>query len=66
MGGGGYNPWTTLRAWIYNLAVLNDEKLPIILGDAGKEFLRNIRWKIKPKDEWLKSIEDCPNIFTRL
>ena len=63
MGGGGYNPWTTLRAWIYNLAELVGEPLPLILNNESKNFLRNVNQNIKPKATWLNSIEDKPNIF---
>ena len=27
MGGGGYNPWITVRAWTYNLATLIGENI---------------------------------------
>ncbi|MAH88437.1 MAG: hypothetical protein CMJ06_00055 [Pelagibacterales bacterium] len=63
MGGGGYNPWVTLRAWIYNLAVLANEPNKIVLLDEGKRFLKNIEWKKKPKHHWINQIADVPNIF---
>ena len=63
MGGGGYNPWVTLRAWIYNLAVLANETDKIILSDEGKSFLKDIEWKKKPKHHWINQISDIPNIF---
>ena len=63
MGGGGYNPWVTLRAWIYNLAVLANETDKIILSDEGKSFLKDIEWKKKPKYHWINQISDIPNIF---
>ena len=49
MGGGGYNPWITLRAWINNLAELSGIKPPIKLDNQAKEFLRNINYKNAPK-----------------
>tara|TARA_B100000963_G_C22626037_1_gene672433 strand:+ start:805 stop:1851 length:1047 start_codon:yes stop_codon:yes gene_type:complete len=63
MGGGGYNPWITLRAWLYNLAVLNNENLPIILNNETKHFLKSIQWKINPKKIWLNQLHDEINIF---
>ena len=63
MGGGGYNPWVTLRAWIYNLATLSNECNKLILKSEGKNFLKNIKWKKKPKKNWMQEIRDYPNIF---
>ena len=64
MGGGGYNPWITLRAWIYNLAALANEDSKLNLNSKGKDFLKNIKWKKKPKQNWLNEITDLPNIFS--
>ena len=64
MGGGGYNPWITLRAWIYNLATLANENRKLKLNSKGKIFLKNIKWKKKPKQNWLNEITDLPNIFS--
>ena len=36
---------------------------PLILNKQAKDFLKNIKYDGKPKDCWLKSIEDKPNIF---
>ena len=63
MGGGGYNPWLTLRAWTYNLAELTSANYPLILNNQAKDFLRNIKYDFKPKLSWLDTIEDKPNIF---
>ncbi|MBF96007.1 MAG: Acetoin utilization protein AcuC [Alphaproteobacteria bacterium MarineAlpha9_Bin4] len=63
MGGGGYNPWVTLRAWIYNLAELVGADYPLTLDKHAIEFLKNINYNSKPKDFWLNSIQDKPNIF---
>ncbi len=62
-GGGGYNPWVTLRAWIYNLATLANENSKLNLNSEGKSFLQNINWKKKPKRNWIQEIIDLPNIF---
>ena len=63
MGGGGYNPWITLRAWIYNLATLANEINKLSLKPEVKNFLKNIKWKKKPKQDWIDKIKDLPNIF---
>ncbi len=63
MGGGGYNPWVTLRSWTYNLAELTGSKYPLQLNNTAIEFLKNIDFKVKPRPSWLNSIEDKPNIF---
>ena len=63
MGGGGYNPWTTLRAWIYNLATLSGEEEKLKLNLSAKFFLKEITWKIKPKKNWIEEVIDKPNVF---
>ncbi len=63
MGGGGYNPWICLRAWIYNLATLIDRIDLLELNDESKNFLKKLKWKKEPKEHWLNSIIDQPNIF---
>ena len=63
MGGGGYNPWITLRAWIYNLATLVGMDDYLNLDKNAKNFLKKIKWKEKPKEIWINTIKDEPNIF---
>ncbi len=63
LGGGGYNPWVTLRAWIYNLATLANENSKLSLNSEAKNFLKNITWKNNPKQNWIERITDLPNIF---
>ena len=63
MGGGGYNPWITLRAWIYNLATLADEYKKLNLDTQAKLFLKKIVWKNLPEKHWIETIKDSPNIF---
>ncbi len=63
MGGGGYNPWVTLRACIYNLATLANEHTNLFLNEEDKFFLRNIKWKYLPSINWVETIRDYPNIF---
>ena len=66
LGGGGYNPWITLRAWTYNLATLLGEQNNRELSRDVLSFLSNISWKQKPKDSWIYSIIDEPNFFKSL
>ena len=54
MGGGGYNPWITVRAWTYNLATLMGETESLVINKNAKKFLINIKYKYKPKYEWIK------------
>ena len=63
MGGGGYNPWITVRAWIYNLATLMGETDSLVLNKEAKKFLINIKYKDSYKDSWINYIKDEPNIF---
>ena len=63
MGGGGYNPWVTLRAWTYNLATLLGETESLELNKKAKSFLHNITYKDPPKYNWVNYIKDEPNIF---
>ena len=49
MGGGGYNPWITLRAWIYNLATLVGME-NYLTDKNAKNFLKDIKWKEEPKE----------------
>ena len=63
MGGGGYNPWICLRAWIYNLATLINRIDLLKLNSESKYFLKSLKWKKEPKQEWITSIIDYPNIF---
>tara|TARA_A100001234_G_scaffold212483_1_gene214050 strand:+ start:520 stop:1563 length:1044 start_codon:yes stop_codon:yes gene_type:complete len=63
MGGGGYNPWITVRAWIYNLATLMGETDSLVLNKEAKKFLINIKYKDSYKDSWINYIKDESNIF---
>ncbi len=63
MGGGGYNPWVTLRAWTYNLATLMGEENNLKLTKEAKYFLNNIEFSGSPKFNWINNIKDEPNIF---
>ena len=63
MGGGGYNPWVTVRAWTYNLATLLGETEALRLNKKAKFFLNNINFKDSPRNDWLNYIKDDPDIF---
>tara|TARA_B100001989_G_C24547389_1_gene471872 strand:+ start:2673 stop:3716 length:1044 start_codon:yes stop_codon:yes gene_type:complete len=63
MGGGGYNPWITIRAWTYNLATLAGETKSLKINKKAKDFLNNIKYKNIPKHDWINYIKDEPDIF---
>ena len=63
MGGGGYNPWVTVRAWTYNLATLLGETKSLTMNKKAKDFLNNIKYINSPKYDWVNYIKDEPNIF---
>ena len=63
MGGGGYNPWITVRAWTYNLATLVGATKSLKINTKAKDFLNNIKYKNTPKHDWINYIKDEPNIF---
>ena len=47
LGGGGYNPYITAKAWAGNWLVLNSKEklLQSKLNDECKEILRSLKWK---------------------
>ena len=63
MGGGGYNPWLTVRAWTYNLITLIGDNDLLVLNKKAEDFLNNIKFKEFPKPEWISHINDSENIF---
>ena len=65
LGGGGYNPYLTAKAWAGNWVVLN-EKIELLDMDMNKEchqFLKSLRWsnsRVKNgiPSEWISSWRD--------
>ena len=35
----------------------------LVLNNEGKKFLKAIKWKIKPKQNWIDEIKDLPDIY---
>ena len=71
LGGGGYNPYITAKAWAGNWLVLNSKEklLQSKLTDECKEILRSLKWKNsrvrngipnKWLDKWIDDVEDMP------
>ncbi len=65
IGGGGYNPWATARAWTLVWGSLNDFEPPQTLSNACQEVLRSLEWRHSkgrnPPDHWYSKLEDRPN-----
>ena len=71
LGGGGYNPYITAKAWAGNWLVLNSKEklLQSKLTYECKEILRSLKWKNsrvrngipnKWLDNWIDDVEDMP------
>ena len=71
LGGGGYNPYITAKAWAGNWLVLNSKEklLQSKLNDECKEILRSLKWKNsrvrngipnKWLDKWIDDVEEMP------
>lgn len=65
LGGGGYNPWTTVRAWAGLWGRLAGFDLPDTLPDAARERLDAMSCDLidteDMKPEWTMSLLDTPN-----
>ena len=71
LGGGGYNPYITAKAWAGNWLVLNSKEklLQSNLNDECKEILKSLKWKNSrvrngiPNrwlDKWIDDVEEMP------
>ena len=65
LGGGGYNPYLTAKAWAGNWVIMNDkvEFLDMDMNEKCREFLKSLRWKnnrVKNgiPEEWISSWRD--------
>ncbi len=62
LGGGGYNPWTTIRAWVGLWGVLNSQTLPKILPDKAQAILARFDSDLIDEEdrlpEWITRLED--------
>ncbi|MBT6307225.1 acetoin utilization protein AcuC [Rhodospirillaceae bacterium] len=65
VGGGGYNPWATARAWSGVWATLNNIDPVINLPLEATDVLKSLTWKHSrgrnPPQHWYYSIADKPN-----
>lgn len=65
LGGGGYNPWTTARAWTGLFARLSGRELPYRIPEPGRALLRSLQCDLVDDDEfearWLTHIDDLAN-----
>ena len=71
LGGGGYNPYITAKAWAGNWLVLNSREklLQSKMTNECKEMLRSLKWKNsrvrngipnKWLDNWIDEVEEIP------
>ncbi|MEZ5954714.1 MAG: hypothetical protein R3C13_10475 [Hyphomonas sp.] len=65
LGGGGYNPWTTVRAWAGLWGRLSGQPLPDALPEAAQERLRIMSCDLidedEMQDEWTTTLCDTSN-----
>jgi acetoin utilization protein AcuC len=65
LGGGGYNPWATARAWSGVWATLNHINPKIKLPVKATRILRAMTWDHSkgrlPPEHWFSTIADEPN-----
>ena len=69
LGGGGYNPYITAKAWAGNWLVLNDKEylLDTVINEECRDLLKSLHWKNSrvregiPK-KWLENWLDKPKI----
>ena len=66
LGGGGYNPWATVRAWTGVWGLLNKQNLDVELPLAAMGILRSLEWKhSKGRNvpyHWSANLTDSPNL----
>lgn len=62
VGGGGYNPWTTVRCWAGLWGVLAGEEMPAVLPERARALLGSFESDLVDEDElepyWLDSLVD--------
>jgi len=66
LGGGGYNPWATVRAWTGVWGLLNRQNLNVELPLAAMGILRSLEWKHSKGHNvpyhWSANLTDTPNL----
>ena len=62
LGGGGYNPWTTVRTWVGLWGLFSGHKLPKILPGAAQTILQKFDSDLIDEEdrlpEWITRLED--------
>lgn len=62
LGGGGYNPWTTVRCWSGLWGALNDYPMPQVLPESVKSILARFECDLVDEDErkpeWFDRLND--------
>jgi acetoin utilization protein AcuC len=65
LGGGGYNPWTTIRCWVGLWGRLAGFTMPIILPDEAQSILSKFDSDLIDEEDrdpnWLTTLADNPN-----
>lgn len=66
LGGGGYNPWATVRCWTGVWAALSGYRVPDDLPASARAVLRGLDWDMDdgPPDRpehWFATLADRPN-----
>ncbi len=66
LGGGGYNPWTTVRCWAGLWGVLSGREFPETLPDEALTLLAGFESDLVDEDElepyWLDRLADPPHV----
>ncbi len=66
LGGGGYNPWTTIRAWVGLWGQLNSYEFPEILPDKAQAILARFDSDLIDEEdrlpEWITRLEDAKTL----
>jgi len=65
LGGGGYNPWTTVRCWAGLWGVLSGQPIPDGLPRPARALLEGFHCELLDEDEveadWVWRLRDAPN-----
>ncbi len=66
LGGGGYNPWATVRCWAGVWAALNGYPAPAVLPAPAEAILRRLDWDMDDGVQdrpahWFTTLADQPN-----
>ena len=65
LGGGGYNPWTTIRTWVGLWGLLSNQTLPDSLPPAARDILNSFDSDLIDEEDrladWTTTLMDKPN-----